>query len=180
MAYWPELSINGDEVCFAHLEPFSFSCPALAGKKPDPLVINVKFSNHVFTEKFETGKHDDALKVMDHKAPRAFSQERYALSHNLPEMLRALPEIKVFQTATRRNYMTFRKIVEVENEEADYELFFMMKKKKQKGSHLELFVESAYPVLKAEQKKQNRQNKVRFLVLADKVFRGAKLSFASR
>ena len=173
--YWPPLIIGGLTVDLAHLEPFALAC-AVDGRD-NALVINVRFSNHCFTEAFVDGVHSAETIVMDHKTKRAFSQVRYACSRSLPAALARLPSGKVHQTAEQRNYV-YATTIESDHGEL-YEIYFTLKKAGGELGDLNLFVESAYPVDVATARPK-RPRAIRFKVLALKIFRNEAVRFAAR
>ncbi len=174
--YWPPLAINGLTIDLAHLEPTTLSCP-IPGRAGD-LQINVRFSNHCFTEEFDPDRHETGLKIMDHKRPRAFSQRRYELSRNLPDMIAALPRAKVHQTQERRNYLYFTMLASLAG--AEYQMFFTLKKAYGRRYDLELFVESAYLVDDGLARKLKRPHAIRFAILVLKTHRAELVRFAAR
>jgi len=173
--YWRPLVINGTQINLDHLEPLSLDCPT-----PDqqhPLRINVRFSMHCFTQGGDLDQIAPALLIMDHKRPRAFDQLRYDLSKKLPDIIKSLPTMKVYQTPEQRNYLYFSALAELAGME--YQVFFSLKKAGRKhGHHLELFVESAYSAETVNRKR--RPHSIRFAILAMKVYKGERVRFAAR
>ena len=172
--YWPLLRIFGDVIDLSHLEPFTLTCAT--GARDEALQINVRFSNHCFTEEFDESRHAGDLVVMDHKRKRAFDRFRYDLSKNLPDAIQLLPEVRVHQTFEQRNYVYAASITGLEGR--IYEVYFTLRKAGG-GVDLHLFVESAYAVEYASPR-ANRPNAIRFKVLAGKVFKGQRVRFAPR
>lgn len=175
--YWPPLRIADRDIDLAHLEPRRTKC-AIEGRD-DPLLIQVRFSNHCFTVGFEDGVHDPSHLIMDHTQRRAFDEERYLLSSKLPEIVDSFPSCKVYQARDKnrgkQNFVYSCSIAGLTG--MDYSVFFSLKKTGGE-THLDLFVESAYPLAKAQAGK--RTGAIRFLVLATKVFRGQRVDFAPR
>lgn len=175
--YWPPLVIDGIAIDLAHLEPLVMPCPTPG--QPATCRINVRYSNHCFTEAFDPDRHDPARLVVDHKRPRAFDPSRYELSKRLPAMIGALPGARVHQTPERRNYLYFTALSELPGTE--YQMFFTVKKARADASHhVELFVESAYSAAIGSGARVKRPNAIRFSVLALKTCRGEPIRFAPR
>ena len=84
MSYWPEILIKGSALDLSHLSPFAFECSTPGDAKPNFLTVNVRYSNHVFSEEFDAAVHAEDTVIWDHKKKRAFCQERYDLSFELP------------------------------------------------------------------------------------------------
>ncbi|MEC5383619.1 hypothetical protein VSX64_22925 [Aurantimonas sp. C2-6-R+9] len=175
--YWPRLEIDGEHISLLHLEPFQVDCNV--HKLQRILRIDVRFSNHCFTDHFDAGTHDSSWKIMDHTATRVFCRSRYRLSAHLPRMVRSLPTAAVWQTRQERNYVHF---IQIEDEAGDrYPMFFTLKKVKGAPHQLAMMVESAYAVAKDAMDETIRtSNKVSFPVLCGKVFQGQPLRFNAR
>lgn len=175
--YWPPLTIGGKLIDLTHLEPKRVTC-AINGRD-DPLLIHARFSNHCFTVSFEDGLHDETHLIMDHHQRRAFDEQRYQLSSHLPGIIENLPGSKVYQARDknrgRQNFVFSHSIVSLTD--TDYSVFFSINKRGG-DAHLDLLVESAYPLSKAQAGK--RTGAIRFRVLATKVFRGQRVDFAPR
>lgn len=174
--YHPDMTIDGVPMSFAHLDPRAL---AFHVRNLDRvLVVDVKFSNHCFSEAFIAGTHDRSWLVMDGTRERAFCWERYELSRKLPEMVSALPEAAVWVTTSERNYVSY--IMRGEGAEA-YPMFFHLRKKGGHGEDLTLFVESAYPMGQGDLKTlAGASQKVRFPVLCAKIFQGQAVRFNAR
>lgn len=83
------LSLNVDGVIhsLAHLGAFSAAIPRTGIEPGTDLDIKVYFSCHVYTER---AKHNEDHDCLDHHdTRRVFDAQRYAMSHDLPAMLRA-------------------------------------------------------------------------------------------
>jgi hypothetical protein len=173
-SYWPRLVILDVVVDLSHLEPFILACPTTV--RESALRINVRFSNHCFSEEFREEVHAEGLVVMDRKRKRAFDRVRYNLSRNLPQLIRQLPGAKVHQTFEQRNYVYAASVVDLEGHV--YEVYFTLRRA-DGGVDLHLFVESAYAVEQAAPRSK-RPNAIRFKVLAAKIFKGEKVRFAPR
>ncbi len=167
---------NGAPVSLDHLAPLVIACPCnVIGRD---LTINAIFRTHCYTEKFDPIKHTrDQIVLYDAPArPRVFCPIRHRLSFKLPELISVIPKEKVFQTSQRRNYLYAAKM---SANDGIYEIYFMLQKANGGSTDLRLTVESAYPVVEASPV-PNRPNKIRFAVLALKVFRCEAVRFAAR
>lgn len=161
----------------SHLCPIKFDCPC-AGLE-HPLRIRAVFSPHCYTDAYDPQKHIvDAICVYDAypNRPRVFSVLRYALSLQLPEIVRSFPGVKVHQTAQARNYVY---AAPVETADGVYCVFFMLQRNRTDGADLRLTVESAYPVVGAMARRK-RPNTIRFSVLALKIFKRQPVRFSPR
>jgi hypothetical protein len=112
--------------------------------------------------------------ILDHHGNRrAFCDDRYALSHNLPALLAALPTAKVWQSAQERNYLHFSTTLGP----AEYRVFFHLRRAAAGAGHdLALFVESAY-ALEAADPATRGKGQIRFPILARKTYLGEAVRF---
>ena len=171
--YFPTLLVSGVRVDFAHLEPFKFSVPTAA--RPNGARIEVRFSNHCFSESYDTAKHVSSVDVWDGHRRRVFDEARYALSLGLRGIIEALPMSSVFQTP-EANFVWI--LAPESNGLAEYRIYFNVKRDSGPGAaDLRLFVESAYAPDPTTALKASRMTRVRFALLIDKVVRGEKLRF---
>jgi hypothetical protein len=172
--YHPPISINGILHDLAHLAPFLFE--ANSAKIQRPLRINVRFTNHCYSEAFHPDIHaPDALVIRDGVRRRTFCLDRYNLSHRLPGLIRNLanPNARVHQTASRRNWM-YAAIVEVPVPTTRYQIFFELRRTVQERRHLQdldMVVESAYPAASGRPE-PNILGRVNFLLLAGSLYAG--------
>lgn len=174
MSYFPSLTIDGQAIDLAHLEPLSlaFEVERLEGRT---IAIDVKFSNHCYTEVFAPDRHDPAYIVMDRGQRRVFDPRRHELSRHLPEIVRFLPGRSVHITRPGRNYVY---VAQIEMAGSDYAMFFHLKRNG--GRHdLAMMVESAYP-LTDRQAVLRGTVKVSFAVLCAKTFRGEQVTSHAR
>lgn len=170
--YHLPITVSGQVYDFLHLEPFQIL--VASQKVGRNLRIHVRFSNHCFSESFNSTTHPSSTVTFPDGGGRrrAFSQERYELSQQLPDLMRNLndPKAKVWQTAQRRNYLHS---VIVNSGSGPYHVFFEMRRTPEDERHLQdlnMTVESAYqqhvgqpPAL---------LGKIGFVLLAGKVFKG--------
>ena len=89
--YHPPLRIRGQVYDLSHLHPFQFDVSS--SKVPRRLRINVRFTNHCFSEAFDPAKHPaDEPVIPDGQRRRAFCPDRYDLSPRLPSLIRGLAD----------------------------------------------------------------------------------------
>jgi hypothetical protein len=163
----------GDETFdLTHLDAKTFGCPT--DFREAELTIGIRYSNHCYTvgcaDDVEPG---DRLILDHHGNRRLFCDERYALSHNLPDFLAALPTARVWQSFQERNYLHFSTTLGP----AEYRVFFQLRRATTGSDHdLTLFVESAY-ALDAVAPASRGRGKIRFPILARKTYLGEPVRF---
>ena len=172
--YHPPLLIRGLAYDLAHLDPFRFDVSS--NKVPRPLRINVRFTNHCFSEAFDPTKHPgDEPVVQDGQRRRAFCPDRYNLSQRLPALIRGLadPATRVYETAARRNWM-YAAIIEAPVVGTRYQVFFELRRttpERRRLQDLDMVVESAYPA-DPNRPEPNILGPVRFALLAGALYLG--------
>jgi len=160
----------------AHVEPTTLICPALAHGGGN-LRINVVYSSHCFTVKFQAGKHRRKMMIWDRGMARAFDDERFEFSKLLPKIIERLPKAQVNQTHEVRNYVYVTDLKRTDGRQ--YLTFFRLERASSGAAHdLELFVESAY--LAADSNRLRRPNAIRFKLLAHKVLTNRAIHFPRR
>jgi hypothetical protein len=168
------LCIRGEIYDLSHLEPFQFD--VLSSKVSRSLRINVRFTNHCFSEAFNPEKHQaDEPVISDGQKRRAFCPDRYALSLRLPSLIRGLadPAVRVHETAARRNWM-HAALVDVPSTGTQYQIFFELRRTvpdRRSLQDLDMVVESAYPA-DPSRAKPNILGPVRFALLAGSLYLG--------
>jgi hypothetical protein len=172
--YHPPLRIRGEIYDLSHLDPFQFEVSST--KVPRPLRINVRFTNHCFSEAFDPAKHlSDEPVIPDGQRRRAFCPDRYDLSLRLPALIQGLGEPAAFvhETAARRNWM-YAALVEVPIAGTRYQIFFELRRaipERRRLQDLDMIVESAYPA-DPNRPEPNILGPVRFALLAGSLFLG--------
>jgi hypothetical protein len=172
--YHPPLQIDGQTYDLSHLDPCQFE--AISTKVPRPLRINVRFTNHCFSEAFDPVKHPaGTFAIMDGPRRRVFSPDRYTLSFQLPVLIRGLasPGARVHETAARRNWM-YAATVQVPTTGTVYQIFFELRRatpERRRLQDLDMVVESAYPA-DPGRPEPNILGRVSFLLLAGSVYVG--------
>jgi hypothetical protein len=172
--YHPPLHVCSHVHDLSHLDPFQFEVSS--AKVPRPLRINVRFTNHCFSEAFDPAKHPaDEFRIMDGSRRRAFCPSRYALSHLLAGLIRgfAHTSTRVHETASRRNWM-YAATVEVPVAGTLYQVFFDIRRtipERRRMQDLDMVVESAYP-FDPERPEPNILGRVNFLLLAGSLYIG--------
>jgi hypothetical protein len=168
---------EGKEVSIDHLAPMTITCPCESIGRD--LLIDVDFANHCYTEKFVEGVHEIEQIILTEAEDRhrIFCPIRYELSHQLPDLIKALPNYRVHQTSQSRNYVY---IVPLRIKNKPYEIYFMLQRAAPDSpADLRLTIESAY-VDDGESNIRKRPNKIRFIILAHKVLTNQRVRFAPR
>lgn len=174
--FFPTLLVAGAPVNLNHLEPFQFLVATEA--RPDGATIDVRFSNHCFSEAYNANIHTGPIvDVWDRGQHRVFSQKRYDFSLGLRSIIEALPTSPVFLTP-EANFV--RIVTPSDNGLNEYRVYFNARHGRDTSDVL-LFIESAYPPDFSKQVlKPSQMTKVRFAVLVDKTIRGEKIKFQHR
>lgn len=169
MGYWEDHFIEGSVLDLSHLKPFQLN---FHNRKLDRhLSVDVKFTNHCFTEAFKDGVHDPATKIMDGVRARAFDRRRYDLSKQLPALVNELPGSSVWQTP-EKNFTYFINITDAGEH---YQMFFHLKKVRSQFD-LSMTVESAYPNDFVGERRKS-YTKVHFQLLCANVFEGRSVKY---
>ncbi|QMT34438.1 hypothetical protein LNQ82_08515 [Conchiformibius steedae DSM 2580] len=156
----------------SHLEPMYVSYIQAAGKAGETEKIYrciVEFSGHCFTKAPNQAKGETLadfpsdLHCILPKETRIFCFERYAYSKKLPQIIQELAQRKCFFTSADDKFLT----VEVEGtdgERVDYEIYFSLKKSRDKRCDVYIFINSAY-IRDKERQQHTRYKPVSFYVL---------------
>jgi len=172
--YHPPLGLHGQIYDLSHLDPFRFE--ANSTKVARALRVNVRFTNHCYSETFDPTRHEEhEPAIMDGQRRRAFCPNRYALSHLLPGLIGGLanPGARVHETVSRRNWM-YAVTVELGAEGVRYQIFFDLRRtidERRRFQDLDMVVESAYPGT-PDRAAPNVLGRVNFLLLAGSVYMG--------
>lgn len=171
--FFPTLIVDGQPVNFDHLQPFQFVMATAA--RPNGATIDVRFSNHCFSEAYDAERHPEPLvEVWDGTRRRVFSQARFDLSLGLRNIVEALPTSNVYHTP-EANFV--KMVPPGGNGPEEYRIYFNAKRGGGRGD-VSLYVESAYcPDFGKQILKPAQMSKVRFAVLVDKTIKGEKLRF---
>lgn len=111
------------------------------------LRVNTTFSTHCFSESYGKIPHPQGDPIIDYdtRRPRTFCPIRYGHSKLLPDLVRSLPDVDVWQTSAVRNWVYS---VSIDDPSGPYHMFFEIKKapaEQRTWQDLNLIVESAYP-----------------------------------
>lgn len=172
--FFPPLMVAGASISFAHLEPFQFT--VCTQDRPNGAVIDVRFSNHCFSETYDAQRHLDPVDVWDGQKRRAFDEARYRFSFSLPAIVAALPTSPIYLTPEAN----FVRIVapDAAGNDREYRVFFNAKRGGGiSGIDMSLFVESAYAPDPGRALQPRQMTKVRFALLVDKIVRGERPRF---
>lgn len=168
--YFKPVVIGEENFDLSHLEPFKFDFYSEAVKRR--LTIDVKFTNHCFTEAYSPETHVVGEPIFDEHGlrPRAFCRIRYRLSKRLPDIIQSLNDgkVKVEQTSALRNWVYS---VFIDEPEGRYHVFFELRLAhgvERQWQDLNLIVESAY--LRGMDSPPSVVGKVGFYVLCSKVY----------
>jgi hypothetical protein len=136
MTYWTPLVVEGVRHDLSHLEPFEFY--AVPNGSDTPVTISVRFHDHCFTQAFSAELHASPIVTnqTSRNEQRAFDPRRYALSLNLPELVRSLAGKRI--SSTRKQNLVR---IELANG-VDYGIFFTLRR--ESARRCSLFVVSAY------------------------------------
>lgn len=171
--YFMPLFVGGASVGFAHLEPFQLSMTTQA--RPEGLVLDVRFSNHCFSEAYDPALHQSSVDVWDRGVRRVFCPVRYQFSKALPNIVQGLPQAHVFMTP-ESNYV--RISTRNDGGTGEYRMFFNVKRAAMgQGHDIKLFVESAYAPEPNQALSPGQMTRVRFAVLIDKTIKGERVKF---
>lgn len=151
-----------------HLERFAFIVVQDKWSKE----IEVNFSWHCWTR--TPGDDEDVYTLTSGRERRCFCPERYALSQQLPEIIRTLAKRYVAQTR-HRNFVTVE-FIDEEGQRAEYTVFFHLRKQG-KRKPLLLFVESAYLIRDPSQRPPQKRKRARFPLLVHKTMKGEYIKF---
>ena len=168
----PALFVGKENAGLDHLASFSFSFDTPTRKG---VHCFVQFTTHCYSDKFDPGRHSENVVVLDERdMKRCFNQDRYDLSKGLKELIRDLPKIRVHQTQ-ESNFA----IITMQNNR-EYRVYFNVHRLRKKA--LRIYVESAYAPDPERFKVPAAAvyQKVRFLILVDKVLNKERLTFKSR
>lgn len=175
--YFPSLALQGQTYDFSHLNPFELQVNSAIAKRD--LRVHVRFTNHCFTVGYDAPAHPPGEPILlDHgQRERTFCRVRYDLSKDLPGVISNLadPAMKVWETATRRNWAH---VMQIESPRGPFYVFFELKRTPVENRHLQdlnLVVESAYPQDPAEPR-PSLMGRMGFLMLCGKIYTGQKTS----
>ncbi len=166
--YFDQLIVEGQELDLGHLNPFHLLVNSKAANKT--LRVDVRFSNHCFTQK-HSGNEEIVVIKDGAGRDREYCPIRYRLSFQLPALIQSFNHEKamVHQTWERRNWVYSTKI---EDPEGPYYVFFELRRAppvRRQWQDLELTVESAYH--QDEEKEAPAMiGKVKFLLLCSNLY----------
>jgi hypothetical protein len=185
---WPEylakgrITAAGSDWTLTHLQPHevTISIPESKGMSAEEVKLNVSYASHCVSYGPKKGAAIDFEicgwdhLIIDHRGVcRAFHPARYALSHQLPQIIATVGARKCLFT-NHKNWLT------VEGPQLDYpvgsmyEVYFTLKRIEGKKRTLNLLVESAYirdETAPGPQTKFKKQEKVKGWTLMIKTVR---------
>jgi hypothetical protein len=135
------IHFEGDDYDISHLAPawHVIDIPESNGKEATQVPFEVRYSNHVYSEGCEMGKHT----FLDNNKPRIFSPERWNDSLRLNEFMSGLSFRQVCSFEKYGNLMMFDCIDE-EGNKFYYHIYFKLTPHPEKKGGVSMFVESAY------------------------------------
>lgn len=153
---WLSFIHHGNRYHLSHLYPFDWHYTTRAsGKRPACVYkFQVKFSMHCFTR--GPMKDEEAPEEFWYEGPderRIFCFERYALSFQLPAIIRSMGDRNCYHTPNG-NFFTIE-LTTREGKRVEYEVYFNVSRSSRKG-WLNLYVESAYARTRGIQPKKRK------------------------
>jgi hypothetical protein len=135
-------TLAGVEYPLDHLRSFRVVVPA-RDPLAAPAVLQVTFSNHVYTEKWDAAVHAPSRLLDDNDEQRAFCPVRYGCSIALPQLINASVVGKAYEgrdSKGARNHFFY-----AEADEISYPIFFRLGRADRiAGAHGVLHIISAY------------------------------------
>ncbi|WP_312266244.1 hypothetical protein [Neisseria sp.] len=135
-----------------HLKPLTceyIQSPNEKGQSEKRYRCIIEFSTHCFTKGPNTRKNetladfDPALHYITEKETRIFCFDRYYVSHQLPEILREIDKRHCFFTSADDKFLTVS-LIGKDGKEIDYEIYFSLRRAKEKKYDVHIFINSAY------------------------------------
>jgi hypothetical protein len=169
MRWMPYVAVSGKAYPLNHLHPFRFTLILITPPGSDglPVDLEIGFSMHTFSR---GRRADDSSEEVysDPRECRIFDEERYVLSHRLPDIVRNLSSGKCYH-ARNQNYLSVVCISE-SNGACEYRIFFVLQRSKRAPASprtcVRLIVQSAYP---APPTARGKESPIRFPVLLRRV-----------
>ncbi|PCJ87048.1 MAG: hypothetical protein COA52_14495 [Hyphomicrobiales bacterium] len=139
-----ETEIDVTLIAVEHLHPHveTFQLDANSHVK-----VLIQYSCHCWTCGWDDTLHGEQTRFLDHAQPRAFDPTRFNASINLSNLMRGLPQNRIFITQSDRNYGCYNATL-ADDDGHFYTAYFTVRMKKGKFDGIRhkfvLFVESAY------------------------------------
>jgi hypothetical protein len=131
---------------YPHVETFRLD-------ENDAVKVLIQYSCHCWTCGWEDALHAGQVKIMDATRPRAFDPVRHDASVHLSNLMRDLPQNRIYVTRSDRNYGCYNATLPDENGHF-YTAYFTLKRDKGRFNGIRhqfhLIVESAYPRVQQE------------------------------
>lgn len=177
MIHPPFYEHGGNRYDLSHLQPTQVNVTIQAHKtNPElELLLDVRFTNHCFSEgepKTAGLPHD----FVDHNCkPRWFCPDRHSDSLLLPELINQLPTKQCLFTG-KHNWL----VIEMKGSNGvfvPYHVYFTLKNNQDIDNGLKLFIESAYKKTKGDNspKRRGSMDRTAFAMLARKTLAGEKV-----
>ena len=166
MRWQPYVSPSGQAHPLNHLHPFRIRVTLPASSDWDDIDIDLEvgFAMHTFT-RARCDTDSLGTTYANARECRTFDDERYVLSHRLPEIIKNLSSRKCYH-ARNQNYLSIEN-VSLHGAVSDYRIFFVLRRWPGKDAVsrrpcVRLIVQSAYPT---PQSGKGKEKLIRFRVL---------------
>lgn len=165
MRWRPHVLPTGKAYPVSHLHPFreTLLLPTSSDEGGVDVDLEVGFSLHTFTRGRRPGDSPESI-YADERECRTFDEERYALSHRLPEIVKTFPVRKCYH-ARNQNYLSIDDI-SASVVTSDYRVFFVLRRSTRDPASqrpcVRLIIQSAYPT---DRSGQGKERPIRFTVL---------------
>ena len=175
MKHPPHFEHEGIRYNLDHLQPLQHTV-TLSAHNGNPeliLLLDVKFSNHCYSEGAPQTPNDPPSFVDHNKKPRWFCPVRHQMSLKLPNIIQEIHTRKCLFTG-KHNWL----VVESQNAYGTitkYHVYFKLKKHNTNKDALVMYVESAYEKTKGNNtpKRGKGHDRIGFPMLARKTLSGA-------
>lgn len=146
MTKFAHKAFDGHIYTFDHLHTRELTIELKPPAGPVEAKVQVLFGCHCFTEAFDDTKHGDHHRYTHRDEVRAFDLQRYACSLQLPALVDAMTQGKVYQSAQSYTYVTQIQLPQASGH-SSYSLFFSLEKKSDstvEAPSATMFIKSAY------------------------------------
>jgi len=165
MIHWKAFEFEGVVYNLEHLHPkhLTFKQESKDNKPERQYEVDVIFSMHCFTRGIKPDETPDkSLLYVDSRESRVFDFRRYALSKNLPAIVKKLHSRKCHHSGKGNFFVV--EILTDEGERLNYEIYFEASRSSKKGV-INLYVQSAYVRDEAHRGNMPKKKKIGFTVI---------------
>lgn len=146
----PLREVDASDVSVPHLDPH---VETFRLDDKEDVKILIQYSCHCWTCGWVEALHQEKTRIMDHNRPRAFDPVRHHASVRLADLMRDLPQNRIYVTRSDRNYGCYNATLGDESGHY-YTAYFTLRRDKGRFDRVRhqflLFVESAYPQVQQE------------------------------